>query len=170
MGLELLEDLPQPDCVLCPVGGGGLASGLSLVVRALSPATRVIGVEPQAADDAFRAFHAASTPELPPAPTTMPNTLADGLRGMLSARTLGLVRANVDDLVTVSEEGIARAMRMLWSALRVIVEPSSAVPFAALLEGRVAVAGQRVAIVLTGGNVDLDRLPWGPGAPRAEAR
>jgi threonine dehydratase len=90
----------------------------------------------------------------------MPATLADGLRGMLSVRTLGLLRANLDDVVTVSEQGIVRAMRMLWSTLRVIVEPSSAVAFAALLEARVALAGQRVAIVLTGGNVDLDRLPW----------
>jgi threonine dehydratase len=160
VALELLEDLPQPDRVLCPVGGGGLASGLSLVMAALSPATRVIGVEPQAADDAYQAYHAPVAPRLPPAPTSMPATLADGLRGTLSERTLAVLRRHLDDLVTISEEGILHAMRMLWSELRVIVEPSSAVPFAALLEGRVAVAGQRVVLVITGGNVDLDRLPW----------
>ncbi|HWG78037.1 MAG TPA: threonine/serine dehydratase [Steroidobacteraceae bacterium] len=160
VALELLEDLPQFDCVLCPVGGGGLASGIALVVKALAPAARVIAVEPAAADDAYRGFHAPSAPTLPPAPSSMPATLADGLRGMLSARTLGLLRAHVDDIVTVSEAGIVRAMRTLWSELHVIVEPSSAVPYAALQEGRLSVAGQRVAIVLTGGNVDLDQLPW----------
>lgn len=163
VALELLEDLPQPDYVLCPVGGGGLASGIALVMKALAPRSRVIAVEPEAADDAFRGFHAASAPELPPAPTSTPATIADGLRGMVSARTLGLLRAHVDDVVTVSEAGIVRAMRALWQALHVIVEPSSAVPFAALLEGRLQlVAGARVAIVLSGGNVDLDNLPWGP--------
>jgi threonine dehydratase len=160
VALELLEDLPQFDCVLCPVGGGGLASGIALVVKALAPAARVIGVEPAAADDAWRGFHAASAPTLPPAPSSMPATLADGLRGMVSTRTLALLREHLDDVVTVSEAGIVRAMRTLWSELHVIVEPSSAVPYAALLEGRLNVAGQRVAIVLTGGNVDLDRLPW----------
>ncbi|HTT04980.1 MAG TPA: threonine/serine dehydratase [Steroidobacteraceae bacterium] len=160
VALELLEDLPQLDCVLCPVGGGGLASGIALAMKALAPAVRVIAVEPAAADDAWRAFHAASAPTLPPAPSSMPATLADGLRGMVSARTLGVLREHVDDVVTVSEAGIVRAMRTLWSELHVIVEASSAVPYAALLEGGLNVAGQRVAIVLTGGNVDLDRLPW----------
>jgi threonine dehydratase len=164
VALELLEDLPQLDCVLCPVGGGGLASGIALAIKALAPAVRVIAVEPAAADDAYRGFHAASAPTLPPAPSSMPATLADGLRGMVSARTLGLLRQHVDDVVTVSEAGIVRAMRTLWSELHVIVEPSSAVPYAALLEQRLAIAGQRVVIVLTGGNVDLDHLPWGAEA------
>jgi threonine dehydratase len=160
VALELLEDFPQLDCILCPVGGGGLASGISLVIKALAPATRVIAVEPALADDAYQGFHATTAPTLPPAPTIMPPTLADGLRGMVSERTLALLREHVDDIVTVSEQGIVQAMRMLWDELHVIVEPSSAVPFAALLEGRLQLAGQRVAIVLTGGNVDLDRLPW----------
>jgi len=160
VALELLEDLPQLDCVLCPVGGGGLASGMALVLKSLAPAVRVIAVEPEAADDAFRGFHASTQPELPPAPTQAPATLADGLRGMVSTRTLTLLRRHVDDVVTVSEAGIVRAMRTLWSELHVIVEPSSAVPYAALLEERVNLAGQRVAIVITGGNVDLDQLPW----------
>src|SRR6185437_1531814 len=136
VALELLEDLPQFDCVLCPVGGGGLASGIALVMKSLSPATRVIAVEPEAADDAYRAFHAGIAPTLPPAPSSMPATLADGLRGMLSARTLALLRRHADDVVTVSEAGIVRAMRTLWEQLHVIVEPSSAVPYAALMEGR----------------------------------
>jgi len=169
VALELLEDLREFDCVLCPVGGGGLASGLALALKALAPAVRIIAVEPAAADDAFRAFHAPGAPELPPAPTSMPPTLADGLRGMVSARTLGLLRRHVDDVVTVSEAGIVRAMRRLWSELHVIVEPSSAVPYAALLERRLNVAGQRVIIVLSGGNVDLDQLPWGPAPSPAAA-
>ena len=169
VALELLEDLPELDCVLCPVGGGGLASGIALVVKSLAPAARVIAVEPAAADDAFRGFHAPVAPVLPPAPTRAPQTLADGLRGMVSARTLGLLRQHVDDIVTVSEEGIVRAMRTLWDALHVIVEPSSAVPYAALLEGRLDVRGQRVVIVISGGNVDLDQLPWVAAPPAVPA-
>ena len=93
----------------------------------------------------------------PPGPTA---TIADGLRGALSARTFALIRANVDDIVTVEEPAIVRAMRELWRHLRIIVEPSSAVAFAAVLERKVAVQGAQVGIVLTGGNVDLDALPW----------
>lgn len=169
VALELLEDLSQLDCILCPVGGGGLISGIAVAVKALRPQVRVIAVEPAAVDDTFRGFHAArgiaatlgttaaATAGSAPAARA---TLADGLRATVSERTLGLIRQYVDDVVTVSEEGIVTAMRALWKHLRMIVEPSSSVPYAALMEQRLQLAGQRVAIVLTGGNVDLDRLPW----------
>jgi threonine dehydratase len=113
----------------------------------------VIGVEPAGADDASRSFHSG---ELQPAGA--PQTIADGLRGALSARTLRLARAHVDDIVTVGEESIVAAMRLLFEVLKVVVEPSGAVPVAALLEGRIGPG--RVAVVLSGGNVDLDALPW----------
>ena len=161
VALELLEDLPQLDAVLLPVGGGGLASGVAVAIKALRPQVRVIGTEPAAADDAYRGYHAGAL-QAPDSAASAARavTIADGLRGQLSARTFGLIRAHLDDVVTVSEAGIVQAMHMLWTHLHVIVEPSSAVAYAALREQRLDLAGRRVAIILTGGNVDLDRLPW----------
>jgi threonine dehydratase len=155
IALELLEQVPQLQWLLCPIGGGGLTSGLAVAAKALRPDIRIVAVEPAGADDAYRSFHSGVL--APPAPTA---TIADGLRGALSARTFALIRANVDDIVTVEEPAIVRAMRELWRHLRIIVEPSSAVAFAAVLERKVAVQGAHVGIVLTGGNVDLDALPW----------
>jgi threonine dehydratase len=156
LALELLEQLPELELLLCPISGGGLASGLAVAARALRPGLRVIGVEPAVADDAQRSLRSGV---LAPQPSG-PATIADGLRGALSERTFALLRAHVDDIVTVSEAGIVEAMRELWQELHVIVEPSSAVPYAALLERAVEPRGARTAVVLTGGNVALDQLPW----------
>jgi threonine dehydratase len=153
--LELLEDQPDLDVVIAPIGGGGLISGVSTAVKALAPATRVIGAEPAGADDAARSFAAGRL-----IPLTRADTLADGLRASLSADTFAHIRRGVDEVVTVSEAGIVTAMRALWEALKVIVEPSAAVPYAAIIEGKVETRGKAVGIILTGGNVDLDRLPW----------
>jgi len=155
VALELLEQVPDLDCVLCPVGGGGLASGIGVAVKALRPGLRVVAAEPAGADDAWRSFQAGTLH----APRT-PATIADGLRGALSARTFALMRAHVDAIVTVSEDAIVRATRELWQQLRLVIEPSSAVPYAALADPSLALRGGRVGIVLTGGNVDLDALPW----------
>jgi threonine dehydratase len=155
IALEVLEDLPELDWLLLPVGGGGLISGVSVAAKALRPAIRIVGVEPAGADDAYRSFASGTL-----APPPQANTIADGLRGALSARTFELIRTHVNAVVTVSESAIVRAMRTLWEQLKIVVEASSAVPYAALLEGRVDVRGARVGIVLTGGNVDLDALPW----------
>lgn len=155
LALELLEQQPRLDVVLLPVGGGGLASGVAVVVKALSPDTQVIGVEPEGADDARRSFESGVLTTL-----THPDTQADGLRATLSARTFALMRRYVDEVVTVSESSLVPAMRALWRSLHVLVEISSAVPYAALLERRLQLAGKRVAVILTGGNVDLDALPW----------
>jgi threonine dehydratase len=155
IALELLEQVPQLQWLLCPIGGGGLTSGLAVAAKALRPDIRIVAVEPAGADDAYRSFRSGVL--APPAPTA---TIADGLRGALSARTFALIRAHVDDIVTVDEPAIVRAMRELWQHLRIIVEPSSAVAFAAVLEHKVAVQGAHVGIVLTGGNVNLDALPW----------
>ena len=158
--VELAGQLAAPDAVLVPVGGGGLLAGTSLACRRLWPQTRVIGVEPAGADDASRSF---SSGVLQPAGS--PQTIADGLRGALSARTLRLARAGVDDIVTVGEDAIVAAMRLLFDVLKLVVEPSGAVPVAALLAGRFR-AG-RVAVILSGGNVDLDALPWTVPGPAA---
>jgi threonine dehydratase len=155
IALELLEQVPQLQWLLCPVGGGGLASGLGVAAKGLRPDLRLIGVEPAGADDAYRSFQSGVL-----AAPTPPHTIADGLRGALSARTFALMRLNIDAIVRVEEAAIVRAMRALWQHLRLVVEASAAVPFAAVLERALDVRGAHVGIVLTGGNVDLDALPW----------
>lgn len=155
IALELLEQVPQLQWLLCPIGGGGLAGGLGIAVKALRPEIRLIAVEPRGADDAWRAFQCGKL-----CPAAAPDTIADGLRGSLSERTFALVRAWVDAIVTVEEAAILRAMRELWQRLHVLVEPSAAVAFAPVLERQLALDGAHVGIVLTGGNVDLDALPW----------
>jgi threonine dehydratase len=152
--LELLEDVPGLDLILCPVGGGGLLAGTAVAAKALRPSIRVVAVEPAGADDAAASFHAGHVVRRPV------HTIADGLRALVGEPNLQVMRAHVDDVVTVSEEAIVAAMRQLWEELKVIVEPSCAVPYAALLEGRLSTGGRPTGIVLTGGNVDLDRLPW----------
>jgi threonine dehydratase len=155
VALELLEQVPQMQWLLCPIGGGGLTSGLAVAIKALRPDIRMAAVEPAGADDAWRSWRTGQL--LPPAPAS---TIADGLRGALSARTFALIRAHVDEIVIVQEEAIVGAMRELWQQLRLLVEPSSAVAYAAVRERLLPVEGMHVAIVLTGGNVDIDSLPW----------
>lgn len=154
--LELVEDVPDLDVLLVPIGGGGLASGTALAVRGSSPETKVVAVEPLGADDAYRSFHSGER-----LPSVAPDTIADGLLTSLGVRNFELVRRHVDDIVRVSEEAIVRAMRLVWERMKVVVEPSGAVPLAALLDGALeGRAGKRIGVVLSGGNVDLDRLPW----------
>jgi threonine dehydratase len=147
--LEVCDDGLRPDLVLAPVGGGGLLSGTSLTARARLPGVRVWGAEPDGADDAARSL---TTGVLQP--QTAPHTIADGLRTGLSARTFELIRGNVDGIATVSEQSILDAMRMVWHYLKIVIEPSCAVPVAALLEKKVS--GNHAVVILTGGNVDLD--------------
>jgi threonine dehydratase len=154
---QLLEDAGVPlDAVTCPVGGGGLLAGTAIAVRGLAPAARVIAAEPAAADDAARGF---STGILQPQVLPVA-TIADGLTTAMSAMTFAAMQAHVDDVVTVSEAAIVEAMRLIWSRMKIIIEPSCAVPLAGLLEKRWEAGGQCVGVILTGGNVDLDRLPW----------
>jgi threonine dehydratase len=153
--LELVEAVPDLDAVVAPCGGGGLLSGTAIAVRALAPKVRVFGAEPANADDAARSL--ASGRVEPLAPTT---TIADGLRTTLAPRTLAALRAHVEAIGTCSEEAIVRAMRLTWERMKIVVEASSAVPLACLLEGSLALRGARVGVVLSGGNVDLDALPW----------
>ena len=155
VALELLDALPDLDLVLVPIGGGGLAAGTALTVKSRSPETRVIAVEPEGADDAYRSFRAGER-----LPSVAPQTIADGLLTSVGVRNFALVQRFVDDIVTVGETAIVRAMRLMWERMKVVVEPSAAVPLAALVEERIDVRGKRVGIVLSGGNVDLDRLPW----------
>jgi threonine dehydratase len=153
--LELIEDVPGLEALIAPVGGGGLLSGTAIAATSLQPGIRVCGAEPANADDAARSFRSG---RIEPLPAT--TTIADGLRTTLSPRTLTAIRTHVDAIGTASEEAIVRAMRMTWERMKIVIEPSSAVPLACLLEGSLDVRGKRVGIILTGGNVDLDRLPW----------
>jgi len=153
--LELLADIPDLDLILTPVGGGGLVSGTALTVRGLSSPSRVIAAEPTGADDAYRSFRAGHI-----IPSVNPQTIADGLLTSLGDKTFAIIRDCVDDIVTVEEADIIRAMRLIWERMKIIVEPSAAVPLGALLSRSVDVQGKRVAIILSGGNVDLARLPF----------
>ncbi len=153
--LELLERVPHLDVVMAPVGGGGLMSGTALTVRAMSPGTMPIGAEPANADDAYRSLQAGRI--IPP---ENPNTIADGLRTALGPLTFAILSEKLERIFTVPEKTIVRAMRLIWERMKIIVEPSAAVPFAAVLENPQFFRGKRVGIILSGGNVDLDRLPW----------
>jgi threonine dehydratase len=153
--LEIFEQIAAPDILLAPVGGGGLISGSSIVSKALSPATRVIAAEPAQADDAYQSFKTGERVVI-----DSPDTIADGLRASIGPINFELIRENVDDIVRVEEVDIIAAMRFVWERMKIIIEPSSAVPVAALIEGIVDIKGKTVAVILTGGNVDLDCLPW----------
>jgi threonine dehydratase len=153
--LELLEAHPDLDIVMAPVGGGGLISGTALAARGLKPSVRVFAAEPKNADDAWRSLQAGRI-----LPSEAPKTIADGLLTSLGSLTFPIIQANVAWILTVSEESILRAMRLVWERAKLVVEPSGVVPIAALLEYPALFADQRVGVILSGGNVDLDRLPW----------
>ena len=153
--VELCADVPGLDVILAPVGGGGLVSGTALAVAALSPGTRVIAAEPAGADDAYRSLQAGHI-----LPSVHPKTIADGLLTSLGELTFAIIQRHVEQIVTVSEEAIIRAMRTVWERLKIIIEPSAAVPIGALLEQHIDLRGKRLGVILSGGNVDLDRLPW----------
>ena len=152
---ELMEDTGGLDMVIAPIGGGGMISGTCLTISTLSPETKVIAAEPEQADDAYRSFKAGHI-----IADDAPKTIADGLLVPLKDLTWHFVSNHVTEIYTASETEIVDAMKLVWKHLRVVMEPSSAVPMACVLKNPDAFRGKRVGIVLTGGNVDLDRLPW----------
>ena len=158
VALELLEDVPDLDVVLTPVGGGGLLSGSALAASAVAPRTHVMGAEPEGADDAYRSLRAGRI-----MPQTAPRTVADGLLTSLGDLTFAIIHKHVHSIVTVSETAIVEGMRLIWERMKIVVEPSAAVPLGALLTKRSEIPGKRIGIVLSGGNVDLERLPWTHG-------
>jgi threonine dehydratase len=153
--LELLEDVRNLDTVIAPVGGGGLLSGTAIVAAHLLPGANVYGAEPANADDARRSFHAGRL-----IPVKNPNTIADGLRTSLGPLTFAVISRYVTDIIDVSEASIVFAMRHIWERMKIIVEPSAAVPIAALLSRRAEIAGRRIGVILSGGNVDVKALPF----------
>jgi threonine dehydratase len=153
--MELLEQVRELDMLIAPVSGGGLLGGCAIAARALCPSIEVYGAEPDLADDARQSLH---TRQLRPAGNAI--TIADGLRAALSDRTFTILREHVHDILTASEDQIISGMKLMWQHLKLVVEPSAAVPLAAILAHPQPFAGRRVGIILSGGNVDLDRLPW----------
>ncbi|HEU4778653.1 MAG TPA: threonine/serine dehydratase [Steroidobacteraceae bacterium] len=153
--LELLAEVPTLDVIGAPVGGGGLIGGTALAAKGTVPAIRVIGAEPEQADDAYQSFRSGERRAV-----SAPKTIADGLRGSIGLRNFELLRRWVDDVVTVSEAQIVDAMRIVLADFKLLIEPSSAVAVAAILAGKLGRPGERVGLVISGGNIDLDLCPF----------
>lgn len=163
--LELLVEVDDLAVIATPVGGGGLIGGTALAARGMLPKLRVFGVEPEQADDAYRSLRSGTRQGV-----DAPHTIADGLRGSIGVRNFELLRSKVDAVVTVSEAQIVNAMRIVLEDLKLLIEPSSAVPVAAALAGKLTPAGQRLGIILSGGNVDLAQCPFLNGAAGQDSR
>ncbi len=153
--LELLEEVNLLEIVMCPVGGGGLLSGTAISTKTILPSCKVIAAEPKNADDAFRSFRDGFIH-----PSINPKTIADGLLTSLGELNFAIVQKHVDEILTASEESIVAAMRMIWERMKIIIEPSSAVPLAVIMENKINFHGRRIGIILSGGNVDLTKLPF----------
>lgn len=153
--VELVEDVPDLDLILCPVGGGGLLGGTAVAAKSLRPGIRIIAAEPAGADDAAQSFQQGRLVR-----QERKRTIADGLRTDLGAPNFELMQGYVDEVVTVSDEAIAMAMRAIWETMKIVIEPSAAVGYGAIMEKKIEPRAKRVGIILTGGNVDLNALPW----------
>jgi len=153
--LELLDSIPDLDAVIAPVGGGGLLSGTSIAAKGLKPNVRIIAAEPEMANDAYRSIKEGRI-----LPSENPKTIADGLLTSLGTLTFPIIRQNVEQIVTVSERGIVEAMRFVWERAKIVIEPSAAVAVGVLWEGKIDLTNLKVGVILSGGNVDLNKLPW----------
>ncbi|MDT1063883.1 pyridoxal-phosphate dependent enzyme [Paracoccus sp. CPCC 101403] len=152
---ELIEQVQGLNAVVAPIGGGGMVSGTCLTLSNLAPSVKVFAAEPLNADDAARSFRAGHI-----IADDAPETVADGLKVPLKELTWHFVRNHVTDILTATEDEIVDAMKLIWKRMKIVMEPSSAVPLATIIKNRDIFAGQRVGIIITGGNVDLDKLPW----------
>ncbi|MFT6321711.1 MAG: threonine dehydratase, partial [Granulosicoccus sp.] len=152
---ELLEDHPDLEVIMTPIGGGGLVAGTALAAHFFGKNCKTIGGEPFEVDDAYRSILSG---KIETNETT--NTVADGLRTILGNHNFPIIQQHVDEIIRVKEEEIIAAMRLIWERMKIIIEPSCAVPFAALLREKEKFAGQKIGIVLSGGNVDLGNLPF----------
>jgi threonine dehydratase len=153
--LELMDDVAGLDIVIAPVGGGGLISGTATAVTGINKFMKVIAAEPENADDAYRSFISGTL-----VPSVNPNTIADGLLTSLSERTFSIIRNNVDEIVTVSEQSIIDAMLLIWERMKIVVEPSSATVLAVIGKNKSMFAGKRIGLIISGGNVDFRKLPF----------
>ena len=152
---ELLDQIEGLDAVVAPIGGGGMISGTCLTLSTIAPDVQIFAAEPQNADDAYRSFKAGHI-----IADDAPDTVADGLKVPLKELTWHFVSNHVTDILTASEEEIVEAMKLIWKRMKIVMEPSSAVPLATILKNKDRFAGKRIGVIVTGGNVDLDKLPW----------
>ncbi len=152
---ELIEQVEGLDAVIAPIGGGGMVSGCCLTLSNLAPDVQIYAAEPEQADDAYRSFKAGHI-----IADDAPDTVADGLKVPLKDNTWHFVSRHVTDILTASEDEIIDAMKLTWARMKIVMEASCAVPLATILKNREVFAGRRVGVIITGGNVDLDRLPW----------
>ncbi|MCF6317322.1 MAG: pyridoxal-phosphate dependent enzyme [Marinosulfonomonas sp.] len=155
---ELIEQVENLDAVIAPIGGGGMVSGTCLTLSNLAPDVKIYAAEPEQADDAARSFRAGHI-----IADDAPVTVADGLKVPLKDLTWHFVQSHVTDILTASETEIINAMKLVWKRMKIVIEPSSAVPLACILKNKQLFAGKRIGIIITGGNVDLDALPWTTG-------
>lgn len=155
MTLELIDQIPSLDFVVSPIGGGGVGAGACLACAYHAPSTKVVGAEPANADDAYRSLQ---TGEIQP--SIKPDTIADGLRTQLGDKNFPIIKSMIDEIVLVSEERIIEAMRLVWERMKIIIEPSSATSLAAVMTKPEKFAGKKVGLIITGGNVSLDKLPF----------
>jgi len=153
--LELHQEVPGLEVVMAPLGGGGLLSGTAVATRALRPQAKVYGAEPMGADDAWRSLQAGHV-----VPVARPDTVADGLRATIGSLTFEVIRSDTDGVLRVEDADTIAAMRFVWEHMKIVIEPSAAVPVAALRRGLAEVRGKRVGVILSGGNLDLDHIPW----------
>ena len=152
---ELMEQTDGLDMVVAPIGGGGMISGTCLTLSNIAPEVQIIASEPEQADDAYRSFKAGYI-----IADDAPNTIADGLKVPLKDLTWHFVSNHVTDILTASEEEIVAAMKLTWQRMKIVIEASCAVPLATIISNKDRFAGKRVGVIITGGNVDLDTLPW----------
>ncbi len=153
--LEFLQEIVDLEVVMTPVGGGGLLSGTAIAVKGLSSAVEIIAGEPEGADDAWRSLQEGKI-----VPSASPHTIADGLLTSLGSKTFPVIQRNIKTILTVSDQEIVQAMRLIWERMKMVVEPSAAVPLAALLKNKTHFEGKKVGIIISGGNVDLGKLPF----------
>ena len=152
---ELLEDVPKLDAIVSPVSGGGLLSGSLIAAKTMSPSIKVYGAEPKEADDAYRSLKKGSIV----ANKTI-DTICDGLRAQIGTKTFPVIQELVDEIITIDEQEVVESLRMVWERLKIIVEPSCSITLALVLKRKALFEGQNVGLILSGGNVDLNELPW----------
>ncbi len=153
--LELIEEQPDLNCIVAPVGGGGLLSGTALAAHYFSPSTKVIAAEPAGADDAYQSFYQKKM-----VLSINPDTIADGLRTSLGSLTFPIIRHYVSDIITINDHATIEAMKLVWERMKIIIEPSSAITLAMIIKHKHRFTNQKIGIILSGGNVDLMHLPW----------
>ena len=152
---ELLEDVPKLDAIVSPVSGGGLLSGSLIAAKTMRPSIKVYGAEPKEADDAYRSLKKGSIV----ANKTI-DTICDGLRAQIGTKTFPVIQELVDEIITIDEQEVVESLRMVWERLKIIVEPSCSITLALVLKRKALFEGQNVGLILSGGNVDLNELPW----------